>query len=173
MCDLGWDVGGRLWAFIEFWEQTPFTHMHTYTHYPIAHRKHQLDNQRKHLSLHLFLSPYLPWWSLSFPLRPSMTAVPWNARPRRWATAGLGVAIETKEGQTTTTWSVYPRRGGLPDMDTGEKTGVIGRLRGPSVATRRLTQVGKTTYPNKVSPLKLKCIGTLCKELSTFERLNI
>lgn len=98
--------------------------------------------------------------SLCFSLRPSTTAAPWNARPRRWATAGLGVDTETKEGRMTTTWSAwYPRRGELPDMDTGEKTGVIGHLRGLSVVTQRLTQVGKTTCTHNRRYRKLECNG--------------
>lgn len=45
-----------------------------------------------------------------------------------------------------TTWSMpYLRRGGLPDMDIAEKTGVIERRSGPCVATMRLTQVRIST----------------------------
>lgn len=56
------------------------------------------------------------------------------------------MVTETKEGQTTTTWSMQSqKREEVPDTDTGEKTGAIGHLRGPSVATLRLTQVGETT----------------------------
>lgn len=57
------------------------------------------------------------------------------------------MATETKEGRTAITWSPqYLRKAEFPDMDTGEKTAVIGRLRGHSVATRRLTQVGGVTH---------------------------
>lgn len=56
------------------------------------------------------------------------------------------MVTETKEGQTTTTWSMqFLKREEVPGTDTGEKTGAIGHLRGPSVATLRLTQVGETT----------------------------
>lgn len=45
-----------------------------------------------------------------------------------------------------TTWSVqFLRKEGAPDTDIDEKTGAIGRPRGPSVATLRRTQVGAST----------------------------
>lgn len=152
------EAGG--WAFIIRVQEniTPFAHgyMHTHTHsasYPIAHRKHQHINQRNRLHLSLSLPPRL-LGGFSFSLRPSMTAAPWNALPRRWATAGLGVATETKEGQMTTTWiGWYLKRGGLPDMGTGEKTGATEHLRGPSVTTQRLTQVYIITKDSKESYL--------------------
>jgi len=64
-----------------------------------------------------------------------------------------------------TTWSVqYLRRAELPDTDTGEKSGVIGYLRGPSVATMRLTQVGKS----RSTVFSQKCFVHI--GLSTFEQ---
>lgn len=198
MWDVGWGVGGWRGGFAYSSRNRLHSHTSTHAHINIVPLTPLLiwnadstikGNASSRLSSSLSFPPSAVSLSLPFSLRPSMTAVPWSARPRHWATAGLGEYTETKEGQTTTTWSVpYLRRAGLPDTDTDEKTGVTGRLKGPSVVTLRLTQVRKTTdiiishrfgqvpqwldiYTATIGttmPLKSKCI--LCKKLKLTEK---